>query len=157
MGYITRRKWEALERALKPCPFCQEPVRIHRSDGGDCRYSRECRNGFYIRCLNCCMLFGYEPDRGGIYDVTDVVTMANHWNNGKAKAVTGIRLPDPVSIAEARNMVGLSQAFVASQMSMSRSIYQEYESGRREIPTGVKNRLAKVFGLDPDSIKEVGK
>ena len=42
-------------------------------------------------------------------------------------------------------------------MSMSRSIYQEYESGRREIPTGVKNRLAKVFGLDPDSIKEVGK
>lgn len=71
--------------------------------------------------------------------------------------MTGIRLPDPVSIAEARNMVGLSQAFVASQMSMSRSIYQEYESGRREIPTGVKNRLAKVFGLDPDSIKEVGK
>ena len=65
---MTRRQWEKIEKVLDPCPFCGQRVRLFRSDGGDCRMSRECRHGFYIRCL-ACDLPGWEQSKGARIEV----------------------------------------------------------------------------------------
>lgn len=83
---MTRKQWIRIENRLKPCPFCGQRVRLFRSDGGDCRMSRECRHGFYIRCLACDLLFGYEPNRGGVWRMDGLDALVRDWNESKARA-----------------------------------------------------------------------
>ncbi len=83
---MTRRQWEKIEKVLDPCPFCGQRVRLFRSDGGDCRMSRECRHGFYIRCLACDLLFGYEPNRGGVYSMDHINELIQAWGARVVKA-----------------------------------------------------------------------
>lgn len=77
---MTRKQWIRIENRLKPCPFCGGAIKLIRSDGGDCRFSRECRGGFYLMCFDCDLLFGYEPNRGGVWRMEDIRALACRWN-----------------------------------------------------------------------------
>jgi len=83
---ITRRQWLLVERQLGRCPVCGADPKLIKSDGGDCRYSRECRHGFYIRCLACDLLFGYEPNRGGVYSMDHINELIQAWGARVVKA-----------------------------------------------------------------------
>lgn len=77
---ITRRQWLLVERQLGRCPVCGADPKLIKSDGGDCRYSRECPRRFYVKCPECLLLFGYEPDYGGMYDETALEDLIRDWN-----------------------------------------------------------------------------
>lgn len=83
MEFLNRvpfRVLQKLDKLLTPCPFCGSEVRIVQSDGDDCRISRECRRGYYIKCWKCDLFFGYEPKRGGVYDSEHLGALVARWN-----------------------------------------------------------------------------
>lgn len=157
MDYITRRKWEALERALKPCPFCGEPVRIHRSDGGDCRMSRECRHGFYIKCWHCQLMFGYEADRGGIYRIEDLDKLVWDWCTGTARPRRVFTMPYQMTWAAARVNAGLTQERVAQILGISPMYLCNIEAGRKRMHPRFVETLTKLYRVKPEWIKEAEK
>ena len=77
---IRRREWVQIENRLVPCPVCGKKMKLIRSDGGDCRMSRECDYGFYVKCSSCSVMFGYEPNRGGVWRMEDIRALACRWN-----------------------------------------------------------------------------
>lgn len=79
-NYIPVKHRQMLDSQLNPCPFCESVVRIIQSDGTDCAISRECRKGFYIKCWECELLFGYEPQRGGTYMGDQLRLLVSRWN-----------------------------------------------------------------------------
>ncbi len=162
---MTRRQWEKIERVLDPCPFCGQRVRLIRSDGGDCRMSRECRHGFYIQCLACDLLFGYEPNRGGVYPMDHMNELVMAWSGREVKVQIATCEPEPrrqkykrshlnARAIEAREAAGLTQGQVAETLGLTLQTVLAYEKGYRRPKDDDILIMADLYGVDPDSIKE---
>jgi len=52
-------------------------------------------------------------------------------------------------LAAVRAELGLSQAALADQVSLSKRAYIHYERGEREVPTGLIKALYDLHGIDP--------
>ncbi len=157
MEHITRRQWEHLENRLNKCPFCDNRVFLIRSDGGDCRYSRECCHGFYVKCWHCQLMFGYEPNRGGIYRIEDLDKLVRDWCEGTARPRRVIMDRFKVTPAAARINAGLTQAEAAEKLKLTPSKLSMYETGLHILPLDTQKAMARLYRLALDQIKEVGK
>lgn len=153
---MTRRQWEKIEKVLDPCPFCGQRVRLVQSDGGDCRMSRECKKGYYIKCWNCDLLFGYEPDRGGAWRKEDLDALVKDWNESKARARLELKMPYQITLAAARVNAGLKQWQAGEMLGIGQDKVSQYETGRCHMPLSVLDRFAWLYGVKSEWIKEVG-
>lgn len=154
MTYITRKRWVEIEKKLGSCPVCAGSVKLVRSNGEDCRISRECRNGFYLRCFSCDLFFGYEPDRGGMYDVGGLVELIQTWNRSLGRPVRVIMEPFTITLAAARVNAGLTQREAAKKLGTNLRYIGLYENGKLPIPHNVLKKFAKVYGIRIGQIKE---
>ena len=57
-------------------------------------------------------------------------------------------------IASVRNEAGLSQEQMASRLQVSRSAYQYYERGERDLPSTILYKICQEFKVDPSWILE---
>lgn len=153
---IRRREWVQIENRLKPCPFCGGEPRLVQSDGGDCRISRECKKGYYIKCWNCDLLFGYEPDRGGVWQEEDLPGLVQDWNESKARPRRVLVMPYQITWAAARVNAGLSQRQAGEMLGIGQDKVSQYETGRCHMPLSVLDRFAWLYGVKSEWIKEVG-
>ncbi|HZK41846.1 MAG TPA: helix-turn-helix transcriptional regulator [Clostridia bacterium] len=118
--------------------------------------SRECRHGFYIQCLACDLLFGYEPNRGGVYDVGGLVELIQTWNRSLGRPVRVIMEPFTISLAAARVNAGLTQREAAEKLGTNQRYIGLYENRKIPIPQNVLRQLAKLYGIRVGQIKEAG-
>lgn len=151
---LTRKERDRLQKALGPCPFCGELPRLVQSDGGDCRISRECRAGYYIKCWKCDLLFGYESDRGGVWDEAELEWLVRDWNQSKARPRRVLTLPYQITWAAARVNAGLTQGQVGAKIGTHATTISHWEVGRINIPKIYRLVLAKLYGVKPEWIKE---
>ena len=71
--------------ALLSCPFCgSEAIEM----------KQYCRNGFRIRCRNCCVRYEQKTLRNGLEWLEQV--MVEHWNR-RAYAMEGANLHPPTT------------------------------------------------------------
>lgn len=154
---ITPKERNRLQKALKPCPFCGGEPRLVQSDGGDCRMSRECKRGYYIKCRNCDLLFGYEPDRGGAWSKDELDALVRDWNESKARARRVLAVPYKMTWAAARVNAGLSQIEVGERLGFSAQHICNMEKGRYTVTPRSREALAKLYKVKPEWIKEEAK
>lgn len=151
---ITPKERKRLQKALKPCPFCNGEPRLIQSDGGDCRMSRDCRHGYYIKCWNCDLLFGYEPDRGGVWQECDLGFLVRDWNERKARARRVLAVPMKLTWAAARVNAGLTQRQVAEKLGVSDGFLCGMETGRYKTTPKHCQAMAKLYKVKAEWIEE---
>lgn len=110
-NYIPVKRLQELDAYLHRCPWCGRPVMILKSegggDGGDCRVRSAKQNGFYVRCLNCCVSYGYSPRFGGEYSADNIQDLIRGWNarkmayknrSGEGSDTQSTKMGDPLPI-----------------------------------------------------------
>ncbi len=162
---IRRREWVQIENRLVPCPVCGKKMKLIRSDGGDCRMSRECDYGFYVKCSSCSVMFGYEPDRGGMFPPGTLLKLVQLWNNDrpagpgqstyKQRRGPFFYLSDNArTIREAADM---QMTEVAEILGIAPSSVRAYELRINRAPERTIEKLAELYGVMPAELMEVGK
>ena len=119
--------------------------------------SRECRHGFYIKCMACDLLFGYEPNRGGVWCMDGLDALVRDWNEGTARPRRVIMDRFKVTPAAARINAGLTQAEAAEKLKLTPSKLSMYETGAYILPLDTQKAMARLYRLALDQIKEVEK
>ena len=160
---ITPKERNRLQKALKLCPFCGGEPRLVQSDGGDCRMSRECDYGFYVKCSSCSVMFGYEPDRGGMFPPGTLLKLVQLWNNDrpagpgqstyKQRRGPFFYLSDNArTIREAADM---QMTEVAEILGIAPSSVRAYELRINRAPERTIEKLAELYGVMPAELMEV--
>lgn len=160
---IRRKEWVQVENSLIPCPVCGKKMKLIRSDGGDCRMSRECGYGFYIKCSSCSVMFGYEPDRGGMFPPETLLKLVQLWNNNKpaqSRQAPYKRRRGPFfylsdNARAFREAADLKMTEVAEILGIAPSSIRAYELRINRAPERTVSKLAELYGVKPEDLMEV--